>query len=396
MAAAAGGQPAAVPADGVRAGRRSPGGLRHGGSDRRVGRRRGVGRTVFRIVLSHTRKAYSEVVYRQTTEDFMRCLENAFWHFGGVPRTLVIDNLKAAVTQADWFDPELNPKVQSFCEHYGTVILPTRPLHAPAQGQGRTRRGVRAGQRPEGPDLRQPGRAEPAPAGLGDARRRHADPRHDPAAGGQGASRRWSGRPCCRCRRSGSRSSRKARRKVHRDGHVEVAKAYYSVPPEYLGREVWVRWDGRLVRIFNQPVRADRRARPARAGPVQHAGPAHRRTEDRGVERGTRLAAGQGQPDRAAGRPVGRADAAPARHRGRAGAEGPAEPGEAASGESIEQACETASTHGAYRLRTIRELLKRQGDRQEQFAFLAEHPIIRPLSDYGDLVHTAFQKEEKP
>jgi hypothetical protein len=41
------------------------------------------------------------------------------------------------------------------------------------------------------------------------------------------------------------------KRKVNRDGHVEVAKAYYSAPPEYLGREVWVRWDARLVRLFN-------------------------------------------------------------------------------------------------------------------------------------------------
>ena len=40
---------------------------------------------VFRIVLSHFRKAYSEAVYRQTTDDFLRCLENAFRHFGGVP-----------------------------------------------------------------------------------------------------------------------------------------------------------------------------------------------------------------------------------------------------------------------------------------------------------------------
>ncbi len=40
-------------------------------------------------------------------------------------------------------------------------------------------------------------------------------------------------------------------RKVNRDGHVEVAKAYYSAPPEYLGRTVWVRWDARLVRMFN-------------------------------------------------------------------------------------------------------------------------------------------------
>jgi hypothetical protein len=44
---------------------------------------------------------------------------------------------------------------------------------------------------------------------------------------------------------------REAKRKVNRDGHVEVAKAYYSVPPEYLGREVWARWDTRLVRVFN-------------------------------------------------------------------------------------------------------------------------------------------------
>ena len=31
------------------------------------------------------------------------------------------------MTRADWFDPELNPKVRLFAEHYGTVILPTQP-----------------------------------------------------------------------------------------------------------------------------------------------------------------------------------------------------------------------------------------------------------------------------
>jgi hypothetical protein len=66
------------------------------------------------------------------------------------------------------------------------------------------------------------------------------------------------------------------------------------------------------------------------------------------------------------------------------------------SAASIEQACQTASTHGAYRLRTIRELLKRQGDRQERFEFLDEHPIIRSLSDYANLVHTAFHEEQTP
>jgi transposase len=82
---------------------------------------------VFRIVLSHSRKAYSEATFRQTTEDFIGCLENAFAHFGGLPKVLVIDNLRAAVKHPDWFDPELVPKLRSFCQHYGIVILPTKP-----------------------------------------------------------------------------------------------------------------------------------------------------------------------------------------------------------------------------------------------------------------------------
>ena len=60
---------------------------------------------LFRSVLSCSRKGYSEVVWRQTTESFIRCLENAFRHYGGVTVTVVIDNLKAGVLRADWFDP---------------------------------------------------------------------------------------------------------------------------------------------------------------------------------------------------------------------------------------------------------------------------------------------------
>jgi hypothetical protein len=85
---------------------------------------------LFRIVLSHSRKGYSEVVWRQTTESFIRCLENGFRHYGGVARTLVIDNLRAAVTRADWFDPELNPKVEEFCRPFVKNLQP----HVPSNG----------------------------------------------------------------------------------------------------------------------------------------------------------------------------------------------------------------------------------------------------------------------
>ena len=83
---------------------------------------------VFRIVLSYSRKCYSEGVFRQDTETFLRCLENAFWFFGGVSKTLSLDNLKAAVIKADWYDPELNPKMASFAKHYGLAVLPIKPL----------------------------------------------------------------------------------------------------------------------------------------------------------------------------------------------------------------------------------------------------------------------------
>lgn len=99
---------------------------------------------LFRMVLSHSRKGYSEVVWRQTTESFIRCLENGFRQFGGVPKTLVIDNLRAAVTRADWFDPELNAKVAEFCSHYGTVMMPTRP--AMPRHKGKIEAGVKYGQ----------------------------------------------------------------------------------------------------------------------------------------------------------------------------------------------------------------------------------------------------------
>jgi transposase len=96
---------------------------------------------VLRVVLSHSRKAYSEVVYQQSTENFIRVLENAFRYFGGVPRKLTIDNLKAAVKKADWYDPEIHPKLQSFAQHYGTVFLPTKP-YTP-QHKGKVESGIK-------------------------------------------------------------------------------------------------------------------------------------------------------------------------------------------------------------------------------------------------------------
>jgi len=52
---------------------------------------------VLRVVLSFSRKAYSEAVFQQTTENLIRWLENAFRAFGGVSKIVNLDNLRAAV-----------------------------------------------------------------------------------------------------------------------------------------------------------------------------------------------------------------------------------------------------------------------------------------------------------
>ena len=49
--------------------------------------------------------------------------------------------------------------------------------------------------------------------------------------------------------------------------------------------------------------------------------------------------------------------------------------------------------HEAFRLRTIRELIKRAGAKQEAFEYLAEHEIIRDLASYGELVSASLRRE---
>jgi transposase len=347
---------------------------------------------VLRIVLSHSRKAYSEVVYRQTTDNFIRALENAFWHFGGVPQRLVLDNLRAAVTKADWFDPEINPQVRSFAAYYGVALLPTRP-YTPRH-KGKVERGIDYVQENA---LR--GRTfatlEEQNRFLLDWEQTVADTRL------HGTTRRQVGVYFVAVERAALQPLpaerfpcfREARRVVHRDGHVEVERAYYSVPPEYLSRPVWVRWDARLVRIFDEgmkPIAMHVRHEPGRfSTQSQHiAGP-----KISGVERGAAWLLGKVR--RIGPHSVRWAEAVIA-GRGVEGVrvlQGLLNLAQRHPSETLERACEVALSYGADRLRTIRSLLKRPAPRQESLPFLTEHPLIRDLSDYGQFVHDSFLKE---
>lgn len=338
---------------------------------------------VFRVILSHSRKGYSEAVYQQGTEQFIRALENALRAFGGVPRTLVIDNLRAAVARADWYEPALTPKVAAFCQHYGTVILPTRPRRP--EHKGKVERGV-GYVKSNALKGRVFGSLAEENAHLRWWEEHVADQRlHGTTRQHVGQSFIQRERPALAalppmpfpCFQEGQRA-------VHRDGHVEVAKAYYAVPEEYIGRQVWVRYDGRLVRVFNQ--RWDLLATHAQLEPGRFSAPLPgQRERPRGVVRSADYWYGRAKE-------LGAGCAAWA-HRLRAerGLEsirvliGLVHLAGRVGTRRLDSACALATQHGALRLQDLRRLLDAH-PAPEQLTFLDAHPLIRDLQEYARLV----------
>lgn len=348
---------------------------------------------VLRVVLSHSRKAYSEVVYHQSTDEFIRVLENAFRYFGGCVRTLVIDNLKAAVQKGDWYDPEVHPKLQSFARHYGTVFLPTRP-YTP-QHKGKVESGINyvKNNALAGKTF---GSLAEQNAHLLEWEQHVADTRI------HGTTKRQVGRQFEEVEQAALTplpadsflSFHEGRRSVNRDSHIEVAKAYYSMPPEFIGRRVWVRWDSRVVRIFNdrwQQVAVHVKSEPGRFCTDPNHIPAKRVSA---VERGTSALL-----DEVAviGEGVRQWSQAMVQTRGVEGVRvlmGLKALAKQHDSAALNHACRKALSYGAMRLKTIRELLQRDdGKTQQQFDFLTEHPVIRPLSDYSLDSLNAFRKD---
>jgi hypothetical protein len=184
-----------------------------------------------------------------------------------------------------------------------------------------------------------------------------------------------------------------AQRKVHRDGHIEVGKAYYSVPPEYLGHTLWVRWDSRLVRVFNDrfeqlAVHARREKGRFSTDPV-HISSKKISAIEQGATSLLKRAARIGP--RTAHWAEAMLDA-----RGIQGVrvlQGLLALARKHPCDAIERACQSALSHGAFRLQSLRRLLKNPTT-QEQF--LEDHRIIRPLSQYGAIVQAAFKEDPEP
>jgi transposase len=82
---------------------------------------------IFVAVLGASNFTYAEATWTQSLPDWIGAHVRMFRFFGGVPRLVVPDNLKAGVHKASFYDPELNRSYGMMASHYGVGVLPARP-----------------------------------------------------------------------------------------------------------------------------------------------------------------------------------------------------------------------------------------------------------------------------
>lgn len=84
---------------------------------------------VFVAVLGASGMLYAEATRGQDLASWVGAHVHAWAFYGGVAEVTVPDNLRAGVSKACWYDPEINPSYAELARHFGTVVLPTRTAH---------------------------------------------------------------------------------------------------------------------------------------------------------------------------------------------------------------------------------------------------------------------------
>jgi transposase len=90
---------------------------------------------VFNMKLSYSRLDYYKKVYDQRVETFITCHIEGFKYFQGVPEYVRIDNLKAAILEANFYQPVYQRLYKHFADHYGCRVIPCRTYHPNDKGK---------------------------------------------------------------------------------------------------------------------------------------------------------------------------------------------------------------------------------------------------------------------
>ena len=203
----------------------------------------------FVMVLSYSRHRFVRYVEHQDTNTWLDCHIRAFEFFGGCPKTVLLDNLKAGVIKPELYDPTLNRAYAELERHYGFVADPAK-VRTP-EHKGKVERSV--------PVVRQQLVAGRQYLDLADANEKALSW----SLKGIGMEKNGTTHeePVLRFERDEkafliplpvSRFESPLWKKctVHPDHHVVFDKSYYSVPTRYVGKEVWVRGSFLMTDIF--------------------------------------------------------------------------------------------------------------------------------------------------
>ena len=204
---------------------------------------------VFVATLCYSRHQYAELVFDQKIATWIGLHRRAFEFWGGVPRRIVPDNLKAGVSQALIYDPVLGEAYRRMAQHYGCLISPTRP--ATPQHKGKVENGVHyvqrnfmAGQQFADIDMAN-GRLKTwvrEQAGVRNHGTTHQAPLKLFATYEQAALLPLPAEPFTLL------AIRPV--KVHPDCHVVIEGSYYSAPCRYVGQTLEAHIGEQIVQFF--------------------------------------------------------------------------------------------------------------------------------------------------
>ena len=201
------------------------------------------------VTLGYSRHQYVHVTFSQKIPNLIDGLEEAWTFFGGTVRRVVVDNLKAAITKADRYDPVFARTFEEYARYRGFVIdaaPPRMPTAKPVVERNvpYVRDSFFRGE--SWIDLEHVRREAPRWCLQTAGTRIHGTTRKRPLAVFDNVEReqltaltaqRFDPPTWAQC-------------KVHPDHHINFAKALYSVPTRYIRDTVWVRADSGLVRVY--------------------------------------------------------------------------------------------------------------------------------------------------
>ena len=204
---------------------------------------------VFNMRLSYSRLDFYKKVYDQRVETFIECHKEAFSYFGGIPETVRIDNLKAAILEANFYEPVYQRLYKNFADYYGFRSIPCR-IYRP-NDKGKVECGIKyvkgnffAGRTFISEDdldkqlyIWQEDRCNARIHGTTRKVPREVFKQEEKALLKRLPEKEFN-------------ISEGGSRKVYHDCHIYVKRNYYSVPFEYAGKEVEIELTKSLLKIY--------------------------------------------------------------------------------------------------------------------------------------------------